>query len=255
MTVCRCCTFSLGGAGPRVYRNEPDGKTWFVHSAEWCGAVVPEEHVGSEAERDYADMRRFQAKFIEADQRASRAEAALAAERESLTERFLMWRGIDGDRDQPCPACAGSGKRSYASTATWRGGIGGQAITVDVCDRCWGSGVKDKPWPSHRLTETALHQTRRLTISVAREVKEKLDRAREAIREFVRIADETQRTADERYARANKAMEAARLARDGKREEAREAIRRLDTQPTAYDFSRTVDDLTRAAAKARPLLK
>ena len=50
----------------------------------------------------------------------------------------------------PCEPCHGLGVRAYGSTATWRGGAGGMAITSDVCDRCWGSGTADRPWPSHR---------------------------------------------------------------------------------------------------------
>jgi len=42
-----------------------------------------------------------------------------------------------------CQRCQGYGYRAYGSTATWRGGIGGQAITTDVCDVCWGSGRHD----------------------------------------------------------------------------------------------------------------
>jgi hypothetical protein len=42
-----------------------------------------------------------------------------------------------------CQRCHGYGYRAYGSTATWRGGIGGQAITTDVCDVCWGSGRND----------------------------------------------------------------------------------------------------------------
>jgi len=43
-----------------------------------------------------------------------------------------------------CPACGGRGRRAYASTAVWRGGVGGQAITDGVCDCCWGSGRTDR---------------------------------------------------------------------------------------------------------------
>jgi hypothetical protein len=43
-----------------------------------------------------------------------------------------------------CSKCGGTGYRAYGSTATWTGGIGGQAITSDVCDNCWGSGRADK---------------------------------------------------------------------------------------------------------------
>lgn len=50
----------------------------------------------------------------------------------------------------PCGECQGAGLKLYGSTSTWRGGYGGQSFTVDVCDRCWGSGVEGMPWPSHR---------------------------------------------------------------------------------------------------------
>jgi hypothetical protein len=48
-----------------------------------------------------------------------------------------------------CDECGGAGIKLYSSTATWRGGCGGQAFTADVCDVCWGSGARE-PWPSHR---------------------------------------------------------------------------------------------------------
>jgi len=71
---------------------------------------------------------------------------------------YLDWRGFatyygaDGRRipRSPCPHCGGSGVKSYGSTATWHGGAGGQMITTDVCDACWGSGDDKNPWPSHR---------------------------------------------------------------------------------------------------------
>jgi homoaconitase/3-isopropylmalate dehydratase large subunit len=49
-----------------------------------------------------------------------------------------------------CIKCGGLGTRTYGSTATWRGGIGGQQMTTDVCDRCWGSGDENRRWPSHK---------------------------------------------------------------------------------------------------------
>lgn len=54
------------------------------------------------------------------------------------------WRGIEAT--DACPACAGAGTHWYSSTATWRGGMGGQAFTRDVCDQCWGSGDRTRPW-------------------------------------------------------------------------------------------------------------
>lgn len=73
-----------------------------------------------------------------------------------MWDEFLEMRGIDGGRDNPglCRACDGLGVQTYGSTATWRGGIGGQALTLDVCDRCWGSGLQSRPWPSHRITRS-----------------------------------------------------------------------------------------------------
>ena len=41
-----------------------------------------------------------------------------------------------------CDTCQGAGRLMYGSTATWRGGIGGAALTADVCDKCWGTGTK-----------------------------------------------------------------------------------------------------------------
>ena len=52
-----------------------------------------------------------------------------------------------------CRECGGSGYKVYGSTATWRGGIGGQAMTSSVCDYCWGSGPNSNPWPSWRKYE------------------------------------------------------------------------------------------------------
>lgn len=53
--------------------------------------------------------------------------------------------------------CFGSGRCMYGSTATWRGGVGGQSITEDVCDRCWGSGDESNPGPNLRL---AMHRAK-----------------------------------------------------------------------------------------------
>jgi len=49
-----------------------------------------------------------------------------------------------------CPKCGGEGYRVYPDTSTWRHGIGGQAITEDICDKCWGTGRTDKTGPDLR---------------------------------------------------------------------------------------------------------
>lgn len=43
-----------------------------------------------------------------------------------------------------CKGCNGSGTKLYANTSTWQHGIGGQAMTVDVCEDCWGTGDENK---------------------------------------------------------------------------------------------------------------
>lgn len=60
-------------------------------------------------------------------------------------------RGIyPGDE---CQACNGIGTRVYGNTSGWRGGIGGAMMTTDVCDKCWGSGDKTRPWTNIRALE------------------------------------------------------------------------------------------------------
>ena len=52
-----------------------------------------------------------------------------------------------------CKRCGGAGRRAYASTAVWRGGMGGASITEAVCDGCWGSGDEAAPGPNLRKQE------------------------------------------------------------------------------------------------------
>jgi len=65
-------------------------------------------------------------------------------------------RGVE--RDELCSDCNGMGVKSYSSTATWRGGVGGQAITSAVCDKCWGSGNKYRAWTNLRTLKQPNHQ-------------------------------------------------------------------------------------------------
>lgn len=65
-------------------------------------------------------------------------------------DMLAIWRGIE----DPCATCGGSGVRTYANTATWRrAGLAGQALTADVCDKCWGSGDTGRTWTDLRKTE------------------------------------------------------------------------------------------------------
>lgn len=65
---------------------------------------------------------------------------------------MLRFRAIrPGDE---CLKCNGSGVVLYASTSTWRGGMGGASMTADVCDSCWGSGNRYEPWDNLRALES-----------------------------------------------------------------------------------------------------
>jgi hypothetical protein len=66
-------------------------------------------------------------------------------------ETLFEYRGLSAE--EACTECGGVGSRAYDGTSTWRGGVGGSAITTDVCDKCWGSGSKSRPWRSWRQVE------------------------------------------------------------------------------------------------------
>jgi hypothetical protein len=75
-------------------------------------------------------------------------------QRDQSVEMMYRIRGIEN----PCPACGGSGVKVYASTSTWRGGMGGSVCTRDVCDKCWGSGDKDRTWVNLRSLEAKTNE-------------------------------------------------------------------------------------------------
>ena len=68
---------------------------------------------------------------------------------EEETRLLCHRRGID----DLCPACRGWGVRTYGSTATWRGGMGGAMMTLDVCDKCWGTGDEHRHGTDIRALE------------------------------------------------------------------------------------------------------
>ena len=76
---------------------------------------------------------------------------------EEMLTLYRMMRGIE----DPCERCHGTGVRVYSNTATWRGGIGGNMFTSGVCDKCWGSGDKHKPWLDLRTLESREAEIRR----------------------------------------------------------------------------------------------
>jgi len=66
--------------------------------------------------------------------------------------KYRKWMLEDRNVVNPCPACGGSGWKSYADTSTWHHDAGGQMLTSDVCDKCWGSGDVDNPWVNWKIT-------------------------------------------------------------------------------------------------------
>lgn len=86
-------------------------------------------------------------------------------DREKFDAYMRDWRGIK----DPCPRCRGFGVRTYGSTSTWHGGIGGAAMTQGVCDGCWGSGDQNRPWVSLRRVE-ALERLRNAVVARADEI-------------------------------------------------------------------------------------
>ena len=68
-------------------------------------------------------------------------------------ERLLEMRSIEPNN--ACSKCGGSGKRAYQNTTTWHGGIGGQMVTIDICDKCWGSGDVTWTWLNLRVVTGA----------------------------------------------------------------------------------------------------
>lgn len=80
---------------------------------------------------------------------------------DELSDELRMRRGIDRHADL-CGVCGGWGRRLYGSTATWRGGVGGAAMTWDVCDVCWGSGTPQHPGENLREWRDRLRQAHTL---------------------------------------------------------------------------------------------
>ncbi len=119
---------------------------------------------------------------------------------------LLEWRGII----EPCEACHGSGGRVYASTSTWRGGIGGSSLTHGVCDVCWGSVDASAPWTNLRAMELTTHERIEIRASslFSESIGVRFDACRVAAGE---VADELEKIARKRSASDEKKRVAAAL--------------------------------------------
>jgi hypothetical protein len=67
-----------------------------------------------------------------------------------IADDHLRWALHHRGVETPCDRCRGLGVVTYASTSTWRGGMGGASMTRDVCDVCWGSGDAHDHWTDLR---------------------------------------------------------------------------------------------------------
>lgn len=112
----------------RLSGADPDGDTW--------------EHLWQTA---LDEVRLLRKQYDE-----MRRELAEATDPDNRLRAMLEWRGVV----TPCAVCSGSGRRGYANTSTWRRGIGGQMLTDDVCDSCWGSGDAERPGANLRAVHS-----------------------------------------------------------------------------------------------------
>jgi len=112
----------------------------------------------------------------EADCKKRIAEAVQAerATREECFRDFLTMRGVE----MPCKGCGGLGVRVYGDTSTWMGGIGGQTMTLGVCDKCWGSGDTDKPWTNLRKLQAEKNGIHAAKKEIAAAVQAERERCR-----------------------------------------------------------------------------
>jgi len=122
------------------------------------------------------------------DAEIARLNAEVQSRRQDTLDAFVQ-RLQSRQVEDACAECGGWGCREYSSTALWRGGFGGQAITLGACDRCWGSGDKHRPWLSHRE-----HQDTKFALATerakVRELREWLITDRDMVLgEGTRVAD------------------------------------------------------------------
>lgn len=71
-------------------------------------------------------------------------------------------------KEAMCNKCNGVGKYMYPDTATWRsapGVLSGRAMTLDLCDKCWGSGDEAKPYTNLRALEEERDKLRARAVS------------------------------------------------------------------------------------------
>lgn len=82
---------------------------------------------------------------VKCDQLQKELAAAEQARHDFMDNPILRY-GLDPS-DLPCEKCGGMRVRPYGDSTTYdvrRGKGGGQAITSDICDECWGTGQQGR---------------------------------------------------------------------------------------------------------------
>ena len=125
----------------------------------------------------------------------------LQNQREHMYDTMLQWRGIERENgDEPCRGCNGSGVRAYGNTTTWRGGVGGQVITSDVCDKCWGSGNSENVWVNLKSIARISRKEAEL-VDVCGQLRAEVERLRDQVNaknsEIESLMDRLQESEDE----------------------------------------------------------
>lgn len=127
--------------------------------------------MGKDAER-YDQLER------EADQESRRLVKTIRENEElraRITELERELENLDARTNvkpnNPCPACSGYGLKTYGDTTTWMHGIGGQMMTEDVCDTCWGSGTTDRTGTDLRKVKAHIAKLERERDAARAEVK------------------------------------------------------------------------------------
>ena len=171
-----------------------------------------------------SDDERLVSHFDREDLFVDSLRASLAREEafwQDFAERLWSHRNVD----TPCAVCRGTGVRVYPSTATWAGGGGGQALTSDVCDACWGTGDKIKIGADLRAMRSRL--------KITEEERDAALKERGELRYKLAVADDIQ-AAYQREEKRILAEHDAALLRAKKAEEDAPALKdeilRLDAQ-------------------------
>lgn len=131
------------------------------------------------------------AEMVRVETERDELRAELQQRKDNFYRNALYWRGIDEEYGgaKVCNACGGSGQRGYGSTSTWHGGVGGQQITGDVCDKCWGSGDLNNKGADLRRLTSELQGAKRELAAAQQSAKEQFGLGLERAAEIVKSLD------------------------------------------------------------------